>query len=260
MNSELYDNEYQIPSQILNNIRMKLYSSSDAEGIKRAKNLVKSGKCTYQNLKRLKNFFDNFNPSTESIEQFELAGGKQMRNFVTTTLQRERNKVEHGQKVRQDIDVDLKDPDVKAQDGTVDLREQEDVEPKCKNALAIIFNSDNEILILKRSAYEDQWMPNKFGLVGGGIEEGETAEEAARREVSEETGLKLGKMLDKGCIQRNSDSKEYLFLTIYTGNNNDVKLNDEHTDYVWSTFSSLKNHDCVPNLEEYVKLAVEKYD
>jgi len=259
MNSELYDNEYQIPNQILNAIRMKLYSSSDAEGIKRAKNLIKSGKCTYQNLKRLKNFFDNFNPSTESIEQFELAGGAQMRNFINTTLQRERNKVEHGQKVRQDIDVDLNDPDVKAQDGTVNLREQEE-EPKYKNALAIIFNVDNEILILKRSQYEEQWMPNKFGLVGGGVEEGETPEEAMRREVIEETGLQLDKVLDKGCIQRNPDSKEYLFLTLYTGNNDDVKLNEEHTDYVWSNFHSLKHHDCVPNLEEYVKLAVEKYD
>jgi 8-oxo-dGTP pyrophosphatase MutT (NUDIX family) len=160
---------------------------------------------------------------------------------------------------RINFDVDLNDPDVKAQDGTVNLREQEE-EPKYKNALAIIFNVDNEILILKRSQYEEQWMPNKFGLVGGGVEEGETPEEAMRREVIEETGLQLDKVLDKGCIQRNPDSKEYLFLTLYTGNNDDVKLNKEHTDYVWSNFHSLKHHDCVPNLEEYVKLAVEKYD
>jgi 8-oxo-dGTP pyrophosphatase MutT (NUDIX family) len=259
MNSKLYDNEYQIPRQILDAIKIKLYASSDAEGIKRAKNLVKSGKCTYQNLKRLKNFFDNFNPSNESIEQFELAGGKQMRNFVDTTLQRERNKVEHSQNVRQDIDVKLNDPNVKAQNGSVNLREQEE-EPKYKNAIGIIFNVDNEILILKRSSYKEQWMPNKFGLVGGGIEEGEEPIDALKREVLEETGLNIDNWLDKGCIQRNMDSKEYLFLTLYKGNNNDIKLNKEHTDYVWSNFNLLKNHDCVPNLEEYVKLTVEKYD
>lgn len=261
MNSELYDNEYQIPKEILDQIQVKLYKSSDAEGIKRAKNLVKSGKCTYQNLKRLKNFFDNFNPSTMSMEQFELAGGRPMRNFVDVTLRKERDKTAISARTKKmaGVDVDLDDPDTRAQDGTVNLREQEE-EPKCKNALAIIFNVDNKILVLQRSSYKEQWMPNKFGLVGGAIEEGETPEEAVRREVFEETGLKLNKLLDKGCIQRNSDSKEYLFLTLYTGENSDVELNEEHVDYKWASFADLKHTDCVPNLEEYIKLAVEKYD
>lgn len=262
MNSELYDNEYQIPKKILDGIRMRLYSSSDAEGIKRAKNLIKSGKCTYQNLKRLKNFFDSFNPSVQSMEEFELAGGRPMRNFVDVTLRKERDRTAMSAKNKNmaGVDVDLDDPDTRAQDGQVNLSEQEEQEHLYENALGIIFNSNNEILILKRSSYKEQWMPDKFGLVGGGIEEGEQPIDAVKREVAEETGLVINKWLDKGCIQRNPDSKEYLFLTLYTGDNDAIQLNEEHTDYVWSTFSSLKDYDCVPNLEEYIKLAVEKYD
>lgn len=257
MNSELYGNDYPIPQQILEKIRMKLYTASDAEGIKRAKNLLKSGTCTYQNLKRLKNFFDNFNPSTESIEQFELAGGREMRNFVDVTLKKERNRVEHGQNVRQDIDVNLQAD--KAQDGTVNLREAvEDDDVKYRNAIAVIFNQDNEILIAKRNPEMEQWMPNKWALLGGSIEAEETAEEAVRREIMEEADIQIDKFLKKAVVERDG-ARDHIFLALYNHDKHgDITLNNEHTDYMFCSFKNLDNYDCVPNLKEYIKLAVEK--
>lgn len=258
MNSELYDNEYTVPANILKKIRAKLYTSSDSEGVKRAKNLLKSGKCTYQMLKRLKNFFDNFNPSTSSIEEFELAGGRDMRNFVDVTLKKERDRTARSNALKRPIDVLDRADDLKAQDGSVDLKEA--IEDLKKNALGIIFNPDRNILILKRSCYKEQWCPNKWGLVGGGVEEGETPYDAVIRETREETGLNIDDFEEKYIIQRNPNSVEHIFITLYKGYNDDVQLNEEHSDYLWESPDLLKHHDCVPNLEEYVKLAVEKYD
>ena len=60
MNSKLYGNEYNIPRKILEQIKVVLIKYPNGDGVKRAKNLINSGKCTYSNLKRLKNYFDQF--------------------------------------------------------------------------------------------------------------------------------------------------------------------------------------------------------
>jgi ADP-ribose pyrophosphatase YjhB (NUDIX family) len=55
-----------------------------------------------------------------------------------------------------------------------------------KAARAIIFK-DNKILIMHRNRHGTEY----YTLVGGRINEGETAEQAVAREVREETGLKV---------------------------------------------------------------------
>ncbi|MCA9329674.1 NUDIX hydrolase [Candidatus Saccharibacteria bacterium] len=49
---------------------------------------------------------------------------------------------------------------------------------------AVIISSDDKVLLGKTGAYEGLWV-----VPGGGIEDGETKEDAMRREVMEETGL-----------------------------------------------------------------------
>jgi len=51
---------------------------------------------------------------------------------------------------------------------------------------ACITNEDGEILLQKRSGKDDIW-----GLPGGAVEIGESIEEAAIREIKEETGLDI---------------------------------------------------------------------
>ena len=59
------------------------------------------------------------------------------------------------------------------------INEQE--EEKTKLAKIAIFDSQNKTLILRR-AQGTSWMPGKWSLVGGHVEEGETAEEGMRRD------------------------------------------------------------------------------
>jgi mutator protein MutT len=70
---------------------------------------------------------------------------------------------------------------------------------------AIIKNSKGEILMIKR---KKEPAKNLLGFPGGGIEFGETIEQATMREVKEETGfdVKVGKILTVGeAIEKGKD-------------------------------------------------------
>ena len=58
-----------------------------------------------------------------------------------------------------------------------------------KVAVAIIINSNNEILISRRS--ENQHQGNKWEFPGGKVEEGESVEQALSREIKEELGIEI---------------------------------------------------------------------
>lgn len=61
---------------------------------------------------------------------------------------------------------------------------------KLKVAAMLLRDAQNRILLQHRDSATPIW-PQKWGLPGGGIEQGETPEEAARRELEEETGIRV---------------------------------------------------------------------
>jgi len=116
-------------------------------------------------------------------------------------------------------------------------------------------------LLLKRSDYEKQWMPNKWALVGGGIEKGESPEEACKREIKEETGLEIKKFVKSFTIQRRPESIEHIFACRYDGDPTDIELDGkENVGYGWYDVEEMDYLDIVPNLVEYIMLVFKKYD
>ena len=113
--------------------------------------------------------------------------------------------------------------------------------------VCLIFNEENKLLLVRRSD-DDDWMAGKFALVGGGVEENEIPEETIIREAKEETNLTIKKpKLVYSTIEENT----FLYVFLAKVNNSDkIKLNDEHTGYVWIGKMDIDKYYTVPNLGE----------
>lgn len=260
-NRELENSTYTIDNpEVLKNIEAKLMVYPTGNGVKRAKNLVRGGgKISGFELKRLKNFFDNFNSQINTKAEYELAGGNLMKAEVERILNAERSGNDMSKKIRQDMTID---PNLATHAyQTPNLNEDEKKELK-KNAIAVIVNKDNKFLLLKRAKGKDIWQPEKWGLVGGGIEKGETPQKAVEREIEEETALTIDKFVKTFTIQRNPDSIEHIFACRYEGDPTEITLNEENTNYGWYDIDEMRYLDVVPNLIEYITLAFtgKRYD
>jgi 8-oxo-dGTP diphosphatase len=109
---------------------------------------------------------------------------------------------------------------------------------------AFIVNSNKEILILKRQnseVYNDLW-----DVPGGKLEEGDSLLEAITREIKEETGLKLEKIiavLSSSKFQGQASDKPIIFRNIYLVKaNGDVVISSEHVEYKWIKVLDLDNY------------------
>lgn len=97
------------------------------------------------------------------------------------------------------------------------------------NAAGVIFRCGDRFLVLKRTDRMGFW-----GIPGGGIEAGETPEQAVRRETREETLFDFRGELTYLCTHK---YRKAVFAT-YTAELPDSFipiLNDEHTEYAWAT-------------------------
>jgi 8-oxo-dGTP diphosphatase len=79
----------------------------------------------------------------------------------------------------------------------------------------ILENTEGEVLLLLRDNKSTITFPNHWTLIGGKVEDGETPETAAHRELKEETGLKASL-----SFWKQYDREHLLFIVdqyIYTG-------------------------------------------
>lgn len=263
MNSTLYneDKHYPVPKAILMKIQAKLTTSNDQEGIRRGKNILKLGYVTYGVLKRLKNFFDYLDLKKQA-DQFELAGGQEMRNFIEQTLQseRERTNISNQNKVTSAPPSAFDNTLNVNQTPRMDMNENDlPKDKKSRGALTVIIDEEEKVLIVKRAPIKGTWEPNKLALVGGGIEEGEEPIDAAKREAMEETGLNLEYFIDDFYILTPPKTVDYVFIA-KAPENPKVILNDEHTEFNWFGLDDLKTlvNESVPMLYECVEIALNK--
>ena len=116
-------------------------------------------------------------------------------------------------------------------------------------AVAVIFDREGRVLIALRPK-EDRWMPAKWALIGGKLNDGESPIQAVIREVEEETTLKI-KNPTEFYISKNGEVV-YFFTRDYEGN---VTLDFEHDDHAWVYPENLTNYDIVPGLAGVVDMA-----
>jgi phosphoglycolate phosphatase-like HAD superfamily hydrolase/ADP-ribose pyrophosphatase YjhB (NUDIX family) len=107
---------------------------------------------------------------------------------------------------------------------------------------ALIFNSKNEALLIRTHKWSDKW-----GIPGGKIKWGETSEAALRRELKEETNLKVTDIkfvLVQDCIHSKEFYKDAHFVLLnYTCRcvgKPSVTLNDEGQEFRWLALAEAK--------------------
>ncbi len=143
-----------------------------------------------------------------------------------------------------------------------------------KGVSALIINSDQEFLLVNLTGFEEKY----FAIPGGGIEEGESLEDAVYREIKEELGLDeellgyVGKSdlplitTFKEPKKQYIGSERYFFGFRFIGNDNDIKLQPEEVRmYKWVSIDELDKYllfdnqltDTVEKIKKVFKLLVD---
>lgn len=123
---------------------------------------------------------------------------------------------------------------------------------------AIIENTKTgKIILLKRSEKKD-FSPDIWEYPTGRMYQFETPEEGLRREILEETGLKVEivKLIGTYHIFRGEQIAENELVGIMywcQTNNEQVKISEEHSDYLWVTAQEALQMVTKPSMQADIK-------
>lgn len=94
---------FPVEDKVLNRLKSNLqkYGQDDPKGSKRARNLITRKKVSYQEMKRIKNYFDNYEGDGSDVE-FKLNGGEIAREWIETQLGNARDTVDSIKRTRMD--------------------------------------------------------------------------------------------------------------------------------------------------------------
>lgn len=121
------------------------------------------------------------------------------------------------------------------------------------------FMSDRiEYLLLQRSD-EEKAYPGLWQVITGGIEEGETAVEAASRELMEETGLAHETMWAAPFVASFFDAKRDAIhlvpvFAVIVSSEIEPRLSEEHKDYAWMSYEEAQKRLVFPSHHEGTRI------
>ncbi|MBN8192964.1 NUDIX domain-containing protein [Bacillus sp. NTK074B] len=134
---------------------------------------------------------------------------------------------------------------------------------KCTGIAVILLKKvegEYRVLLMKRaeSVLKDVWC-----YIGGGIEEGEKAWEAAYREVKEETGIINLSLYSANTFDRiYSIEGNYIYIApVFVGfvaADQEININEEHSDFRWLTFQEAMDTVSLPGNDEVLAF-IEKH-
>lgn len=119
-------------------------------------------------------------------------------------------------------------------------------------AITLLENEDNELLFLKRSRYAEPGA-GKWGFPAGHIENGESPQKCAARELTEEIGtqLKLQYIRQFGPVRDSCYGGIYeIWLFHFKWLGGVIELNHEHSDYSWVSREQFCNLDSMDGIDE----------
>lgn len=117
-------------------------------------------------------------------------------------------------------------------------------------AVAVIEDDQGRILFLLRSNRLIAG-PGKWGFAGGGVEAGESPEEAMNREIAEELGQEVRLELESriGPVPGLGQAHLIVHLFKYRWLGGEVMLNEEHTRFAWITEAEFRTLDVIAGVD-----------
>lgn len=122
-----------------------------------------------------------------------------------------------------------------------------------KSATVAVIHS-NKVLLLRRGPTA-KWKAGRYCLPGGKLEKGETLKDGALRELFEETSIVTYRdSLTPITVEYKGRYDKIVFVTNLDHNN--VTLNWEHDDYIWTTKDAAYDYPLVPGLPTTISTLV----
>lgn len=138
------------------------------------------------------------------------------------------------------------------------------MEKKIYVAVKALVCYGRKFLLIKRTT-EARGDYYHWEFPGGRLEFGESPMQALKREINEETGLEVEKLILLNAWNSFKDEcTEIIGLTyICTANGDNVMLSKEHSDYEWVTYEEMNDYNLVKGmsrqLEELNRNYINKY-
>ena len=117
--------------------------------------------------------------------------------------------------------------------------------------VGIIRNNSREVFIAKRQ--KNQFMSDFWELPGGKVENGEDHGDALKRELFEETGIKVRGYSLTQIIQQQYPEK-MIHLSVFTINDySGIPVGKEGQDYTWCDIENFANYKLLPTMWKIIK-------
>lgn len=138
------------------------------------------------------------------------------------------------------------------------LREQAKADGVTHLSTGVAVRQGGKILIVRRASHD--YLGGQYELPGGGVDEGETLEAAARRELLEETGLRVADVstvFDGFDYSTDKKPKVRQFNFLVSVEDGAVTLDEnEHDDFQWVDRDSLEQVTMSDNMKHCVREAL----
>lgn len=131
------------------------------------------------------------------------------------------------------------------------------------NVVTVIATRNEELLILRRSGKVGSFQ-GKWAGISGAIAEEESSEEAATREILEETTLERGdyEIIVKGepILARQDDNIWRVHPFLVEIKRGEIKIDWEHDEFRWVRHEDIDSYETVPKLDEVIDFLLKEKD